>query len=189
MATLAPHARPSTTAWAPGSPSPSRRSSDAPSLGSHRRASAPDRGVRASRDPLNALALLSGSLLPSGNRSLIQPEGVDHCLAWTARGPLRHDEDDEVALLPSSLHHRSSPRAARPPAGFPCVSFSLLPVTHHMALFLAEPSPFGHKNWDASIGVLVFFIHHRTPMDVHLFPRKRLPIHQRGESYLRPDRN
>ncbi len=84
---------------------------------------------------MNALAALPGSLLPSGNGSLIQPEGVDNRLAWTAIGYQRHDEDDEVFLLASSLQHRSSPRAERLPAGFTLVSLSLLPVTHHIALF------------------------------------------------------
>jgi hypothetical protein len=78
---------------------------------------------------MHRLAVLSRSLLPSGHRAFIQSEGVNNGLSRAAIREQRHDKDDEIFRLASSLKHRSSMRAKRLPTAFTLVALALLPMT------------------------------------------------------------
>jgi hypothetical protein len=59
------------------------------------------------------LTVVPGSISPTRHRSLIESEGVDNRLEWTAIRHQGDDHDNQLCWLAQPFHHCSSPRAKR----------------------------------------------------------------------------
>jgi len=83
---------------------------------------------------VHLLTLLACPIPPARYRALIQPKGVDNGLHWTAIGQQRHHCHDHLRWLAQSCKHRALLCTERFPAGLASVTWSLVSMTHDIAL-------------------------------------------------------
>jgi hypothetical protein len=78
--------------------------------------------------------MVPGSISPPRHRALIESEGVDNRLAWTAIRQQGDDHDNQLCWLAQPFHHSSAPRAKRVTTGATAIALPLAIMDATVAL-------------------------------------------------------